>query len=81
VDPELKEYTGLLSNALDTQLAAEAKEIEFYEILEQDPALSENRNEAQDVLADASEGYKKAKDTYGHAQKLADANPELLKKS
>ena len=81
VDPELKEYAGLLSDALDTQLAAEVKEIEFYEILEQDPALSENRNEAQDALADASDGYKKAKEGYGRAQELADANPELLKKS
>jgi hypothetical protein len=38
LDPELKEYAGLLSDALGTQLA-EAKKIEFYEILKQDPAL------------------------------------------
>ncbi len=53
VDPELQEYTGLLPNALESQLAAEAKEIQFYEMLEQDPALSENRNDAQDILADS----------------------------
>jgi len=81
VDPELKEYARLLSDALDAQLAAEAKEIEFYEILEQDPALSENRNEAQDILANVGDRYEKAKDAYGHAQERADANPELLKKS
>ena len=40
VDPELQEYTEPLSNALESQLAAEAKEIQFYEMLEQDPALS-----------------------------------------
>ena len=39
VDPEIKEYAGLLSDALDTQLA-EAKKIEFYELLKQNPALS-----------------------------------------
>ena len=39
LDPELKEYAGLLSDALDTQLA-EAKKIELYELLKQGSALS-----------------------------------------
>jgi acyl-CoA reductase-like NAD-dependent aldehyde dehydrogenase len=81
VGPEIREYAGFLSDALDAQLAAEAKEIEFYEILEQNPVLSKNREEALDVLADAGDGYKKAEDNYGRAQKLADANPKLLKES
>ena len=81
VGPEIREYAGFLSDALDAQLAAEAKEIEFYEILEQDPILSKNREEVLDILADADDGYKKAGDNYGRAQELADANPKLLKES
>ena len=50
-------------------------------MLEQDPNLSEYCNEARDILADASDGHKKVKDTYGQAQELADANPKLLKKN
>ena len=80
-NPEIKEYAGLLLNAVDTQLAAEAREIEFYEILEQDPVLSENREEALDILSEVDDGYEEAEDAYGRAQKLADANPELLKES
>jgi vacuolar-type H+-ATPase subunit I/STV1 len=81
VGSEIREYAGLLSDALDAQLAAEAKEIEFYEILEQDPVLSKNREEALAVLAEAGDGYKKAGDNYARAQELADANPKLLNKS
>ena len=45
VDPSVKEYASLLSEAMDDQLAAEAKEMEFYGILEEDPALENNREE------------------------------------
>ena len=37
VDPAVKEYAGLLSEAMQDQLDAEAKEIEFYGILEAGP--------------------------------------------
>ena len=78
VDPSVKEYAGLLSEAMDDQLAAEAKEIEFYGILEEDPALQNNREEALDLLSEVGEGYQKAEKTYGEAQDLANAHPKLI---
>jgi uncharacterized phage infection (PIP) family protein YhgE len=78
VDSTVKEYAQLLTDTLDAQLAAEAREIEFYEILEEDPTLDEDRERALDLLTQISEGYQRAKDSYGQAQELADANPELL---
>jgi len=81
VEPEIKEYATLLSRAMDAQIAAENREIRYYEILEQDPALAENRKEAEDILAEVGAGYEEARDTYDRAHKLADANPELLRES
>ena len=78
VDPTVKEYASLLSEAMDAQLAAEAKEIEFYGILEEDPALQNNREEALDLLSEVGEGYKKAEKTYDEAQNLANAHPKLI---
>jgi hypothetical protein len=78
VDPAVKEYANLLSEAMQDQLDAEAKEIEFYGILEQDPALENNREEALDLLSEVGEGYQKAEKTYGEAQDLADAHPKLI---
>ena len=78
VDPSVKEYAGLLSEAMDAQLAAEAKEIEFYGILEEDPALQNNRDEALALLAEVGEGYQKAEQTYDEAQALANENPRLI---
>jgi len=78
VDPAVKEYAGLLSKAMQDQLDAEAKEIEFYGILEQDPALENNREEALDLLSEVGEGYKEAEKTYSEAQDLADAHPKLI---
>jgi hypothetical protein len=78
VDPSVKEYASLLSEAMDAQLAAEAKEIEFYGILEEDPALQNNRDEALDLLSEVGEGYQKAEQTYDEAQNLANANPRLI---
>jgi hypothetical protein len=78
VDPSVKEYAGLLSEAMDAQLAAEAKEIEFYGILEEDPTLQNNREEALDLLSEVGEGYQKAEQTYEEAQNLANANPKLI---
>ena len=78
VDPSVKEYAGLLSEAMDAQLAAEAKEIEFYGILEGDPALENNREKAMNLLSDVGAGYQKAEKTYDEAQNLANANPKLI---
>ena len=78
VEAEILEYTGLLSEAVDAQLAAESEEIRFYEILEEDPTLAENREEAEEILAGVGEGYEEAEDAYDRAQEVADANPELL---
>ena len=78
VDPSIKKYAKLLSEAMDAQLAAEAKEIEFYGILEEDPALQHNREKALDLLSEVGAGYKKAEKTYDEAQDLANAHPKLI---
>jgi len=78
VDPSIKKYASLLSEAMDAQLAAEAKEIEFYGILEQDPALENNREKALDLLSEVGTGYQKAEKTYGEAQDLANSHPKLI---
>ena len=78
VDPTIKKYASLLSEAMDAQLAAEAKEIEFYKILEKDPALEDNREKALDLLAEVGAGYQKAEKTYGEAQDLANSHPKLI---
>lgn len=78
VDPEVKEYAQLLTDALDAQLAAEAREIELYEISESDPEFDNNRDRAEDLLTKIDDGYQRARDSYNRAQELADANPDLL---
>jgi len=78
VDPAVKEYAGLLSDAMQDQLDAEAKEIEFYGILEADPVLENNRDEALDLLSEVGDGYQEAEQTYGEAQDVADAHPKLI---
>ena len=81
VDPEIKKYASLLSDAMQDQLNAEAKEIEFYGILEEDPALENNRDKALDLLSEVEDGYQNAEKTYGEAQDLADAHPKLIEGS
>jgi DNA repair ATPase RecN len=81
IDPAVKEYANLLSEAMQDQLDAEAKEIEFYGILEQDPALKDNREQALDLLTEIGEGYQQAEKTYGEAQEFADAHPKLIEGS
>lgn len=78
VEETVRRYAGLLSNAMDRQLEAEAKEIEFYEILEEDPALEERRDEALDLLSEVGENYTAAEQEYEQAQELANSNPDLL---
>lgn len=81
VETQIKEYAVLLSEAIDAQIAGESREIRFYEILEQDPTLADNRQEAEETLTEVDDGYEEAKNAYDRAQELADANPELLRES
>jgi septal ring factor EnvC (AmiA/AmiB activator) len=78
VDPAVERYAGLLSEAMDAQLAAEAKEIEFYGILEEDPALENNRDRAIDLLEEVGNGYEEAEQSYAEARELANNNPEVI---
>jgi septal ring factor EnvC (AmiA/AmiB activator) len=78
VNQTIKEYADLLTEAMDAQLAAEAKEIEFYDLLEEDPALENNREKALDLLSEVGAGYEKAEKTYAEAQDLANANPNVI---
>lgn len=77
-DSTVKKYASLLSDAMDAQISAEAKEIQFYGILEKDPALKDQRKDALDILSQVSDGYKKAEDAYGKARDLANKNPKVL---
>ena len=79
VDTELKDYVGTLSEALDTHIAAEDREMEYYRILEEDPGLEDNRESAQGILDQVADFYQRADADYQRAQDLADANPELIK--
>ncbi len=78
VDPAVKEYANLLSDAMNAQLAAEAKEIRFYGILEEDPALENNREEAENLLEQVGDDYERAEQAYAEARDLADENPDLI---
>jgi hypothetical protein len=81
VDSQIKEYAVLLLEAINAQIAAESREIRFYELLEKDPTLADNRQEAEQTLTEVGDGYKEAENAYDRAQELADANPDLLKES
>jgi hypothetical protein len=78
VDRTIKDYAGLLSQAMDAQLAAEAKEIEFYDLLEEDPALENNREKALDLLSEIDAGYEKAENAYKEAQDFANSRPKVI---
>lgn len=78
VDPTVKKYSRTLSGAMDAQLSAEAKEIKFYGILEKDPALEKQRDEALKLLSEVGDGYGKAEDAYGEARQIANKNPKVL---
>lgn len=78
VEDEITRYAALLAEGVDAQITAENREIGFYELLEQDPTLADNREEAEEMLTEISDGYEEAENSYSLAQELADANPELL---
>ncbi len=81
VEPEIREYAGLLRQALDAQTAAEDREVDFYRILEEDPLLERNRETALDILDEVDDGYQRAENAYGRAREIADTNPELIRES
>ena len=74
----IKRYSGLLSTAMEAQLAAEQKEMRFYELLEKDPALRENRKQSVKLLEQAGDGYQKAEEAYAEAQEFADENKDII---
>jgi hypothetical protein len=78
VEAEVQEYTELLSDAIDAQLAGEGGEIGFYELLERDPTLEDNREQAEEMLTEVGARYEEARNAYDRARGLADANRELL---
>jgi tetratricopeptide (TPR) repeat protein len=78
VEAEVKEYAEILSEAIDAQLAGEGGEIGFYELLERDPTLEDNRERAEEILTEVDDRYEEARNAYDRARELADANPDLL---
>ena len=78
VETEVQEYAELLSEAIDAQLAGEGGEIGFYELLERNPTLDDNREQAEGILTEVGDRYEEARNAYDRARDLADANPELL---
>lgn len=81
VDPSVKRYAELLSEAMDAQIAAEDKELEFYTLLEEDPTLENNRDRARDLLSEVGDGYERAERSYREAQDVADSHPDLIEAS
>ena len=78
VDPTVKRYASLLSDAMGAQISAEDREIEFYTLLQEDPALENNRQEALDLLEQVGNDYERAEQAYAEARELADENPDLI---
>ena len=78
VDPTVKRYASLLSGAIEAQISAEDREIEFYTLLQKDPALKNNRQEALDLLEQVGNDYERAEQAYDEARNLADENPNLI---
>ena len=78
VDPAVKRYAGTLSDAMEAQISAEDREIEFYTLLEEDPALENNREEAENLLEQVGNDYERAEQAYAEARDLADENPNLI---
>ncbi|HEV2092909.1 MAG TPA: hypothetical protein VGR18_07065 [Rubrobacter sp.] len=78
VDPTVKRYAGTLSDAMGAQISAENREIEFYALLQEDPSLENNREEAENLLEEVGDDYERAEQAYAEARELADENPELI---
>jgi len=81
VDPTVKRYAGALSDAMAAQISAENREIEFYALLEDDPALENNRDEAENLLQQVGDDYDRAEQSYDEARDLANENPDLIEET
>lgn len=77
VSGELQEYVRTLDGALEAQIRAEQREIEFYEIAAEDPALEDSRERATGILAEAEDAYQEAEDGYERAAEIGDSNPRM----
>jgi hypothetical protein len=55
----VKRYASTLSDAMEAQISAEDREIEFYTLLEEDPALENNREEAENLLEQVGDDYER----------------------
>ena len=78
VSEELLDYSRTLEEALNAQIRGEKREIAFYGILAEDPALEENRERAIERLDEAKKAYAKAESGYEEAGKIADSNPNVV---
>ena len=63
---------------MEAQISAEDREIQFYTLLEEDPALENNREEAENLLQQVGDDYERAEQAYAEARDLADENPKLI---
>ena len=79
LDPTVKKYSRTLSKAMDAQVQAETEEIKFYDLLQEDPILENNRDKAQKLLSDAGDDYQQAESSYEEARGMANSNPKVLK--
>lgn len=78
LDPTVKKYVRLLSQAMDAQLSAESKELDFYGVLEKDPALEKNREKALNLLSEVDSNYKQAENAYAQARDVANSNSSVI---
>lgn len=78
VERPVKRYANVLGSAMESQISAESSEINFYGLLIEDPTLENNRERAEELLAQAGDGYQEAENSYQEAQELADSNPSSL---
>jgi hypothetical protein len=63
---------------MGAQISAEDREIQFYTLLEEDPSLQNNREEAENLLEEVGNDYERAEQAYAEARDLADENPDLI---
>ncbi|WP_119069346.1 hypothetical protein [Rubrobacter indicoceani] len=78
VEEPVREYADTFTRAVDEQLAAEATEVRFYELLERNPSLDGSRDEALELLEQVGAGYASAEEEYARAQRLANENSDLI---
>ncbi|MDN5697018.1 MAG: hypothetical protein L0G70_03460 [Rubrobacter sp.] len=77
VSEELMEYSRTLDGALEAQIRAEQREIDFYELAEEDPALEDNRERAIGILDEAENAYEEAEEGYEEAAEIGNSNPQM----